>query len=499
MTRKPYRPAARAVLVAPEIVTAVVASVHDAFALRIPRAPRVGTGLDQDAVLLDLLSLRPSSRRIRRSNNDPVNVRRSFAPPATIGVVGATSPFAVRGPQAPPRTELSAMTEPAPEMLDLVADRPLTALADIAFARLDTFAAWDPATEAPPELVFLRAEGADIKARLAPLVDSDSAGVLYALGVPIVASGIIAGFFAGFVGSELWQDPDMVDRWRAILGRLRSLAEDVVFLEEQAELDLPLVERLLCECLDTAAHRLDAWVTSLATARLAATRDQPSGLRTGAYGWLVDVAPAEPAHRIASDGYLVAPSLHHATTAAVLRSGWLAHSNQDAFAVNLTSRRVRSALALLDGVRSGQDLAALLAAREALGSGRSAARSCCVLATDAVTGTGSTATPDPHSLAGLVVDAWTESVPWEGREPGTAEEVAAFAFHAARPGARAPQALLLAVPPDRSRGWRMQDVHAVIEETFDLARIRALDLIDLPEMRGPLPLEQPFMVGFGEL
>ncbi|MFE3637583.1 hypothetical protein [Streptomyces sp. NPDC059168] len=330
----------------------------------------MGTGLDQDAVLLDLLSRLPSSRRIRRSNNDPVNVRRSFAPPATIGVVGATSPFAVRGPQAPPRTELSAMTEPAPEMLDLVADRPLTALADIAFARLDTFAAWDPATEAPPELVFLGAEGADIKARLAPLVDSDSAGVLYALGVPIVASGIIAGFFAGFVGSELWQDPDMVDRWRAILGRLRSLAEDVVFLEEQAELDLPLVESLLSECLDTTAHRLDAWVTSLATARLAATRqDQPSGLRTGAYGWLVDVAPAEPAHRIASDGYLVAPSLHHATTAAVLRSGWLAHSNQDAFAVNLTSRRVRSALALLDGVRSGQDLAALLAAREALGAG----------------------------------------------------------------------------------------------------------------------------------
>ena len=134
------------------------------------------------------------------------------------------------------------------------------------------------------------------------------------------------------------------------------------------------------------------------------------------------------------------------------------------------------------------------AASSALGSGRSAVRSCCVLATDSTD-----SVLDPRSVAGLVTDAWTETVPSQGRQPGTAEEVAAIAFKADRPGARAPHALLLAVPPDRSRGWRMQDVHAVIEETLDLTRIRTLDLGDLPEMRGPLPLEGPFTVPFREL
>ena len=132
-------------------------------------------------------------------------------------------------------------------------------------------------------------------------------------------------------------------------------------LEEQAVIDLPGVERLLCECLDTTTHRVDAWVTSLATARLQRTREeQPAGLRTGAYGWLADVEPLEPGRRTAGDGYIVAPSLHHATTAAVLRSGWLAHSDRRALAVNLTSARVRRALALLDGAHAGQPLEALL-------------------------------------------------------------------------------------------------------------------------------------------
>ena len=349
--------------VAREIVTSV-ASVHDAFALRVPRAPRLGSGPDQDAVLLDLLSRRPASRRVRRTSKDPVNPNRSVAPPATIGVVGAGSTFAHRGPQAPPRTEIVAAVDPTPEMLGLVADRPLTALAAISTHGLEMFTAWDPATEDVPDLSFLRPERDQIKARLAPLVDSDAAGLLYALGVPILLDGIFSGFFAGFVTQQLPEDPEIVDRWRAMLNRHAILAEDVVFLEQLAETDLPLVEQLLCEGLDITTHRLDAWVTSLATARLHRIRqDQPAGLRTGAYGWLVDVAPMEPDHRTAGDGYLVAPSLHHATTAAVLRSGWLAHSNREAFAVNLTSRRVRLALSLVDGVRSGQDLAALLGYR----------------------------------------------------------------------------------------------------------------------------------------
>ena len=57
---------------------------------------------------------------------------------------------------------------------------------------------------------------------------------------------------------------------------------------------------------------------------------------------------------------MVTPSLHHATTAAVLRSGWQAHSDRKAFAVDIQSARVRRAQAMIEGVRAGQTVGALL-------------------------------------------------------------------------------------------------------------------------------------------
>ncbi len=66
-----------------------------------------------------------------------------------------------------------------------------------------------------------------------------------------------------------------------------------------------------------------------------------------------------------NQGYIHAPSVNHASTAALLRSGYESHklnpgSNADAFAVNLSSDRVRRALSFLEGIRNGQELAALL-------------------------------------------------------------------------------------------------------------------------------------------
>jgi len=60
-----------------------------------------------------------------------------------------------------------------------------------------------------------------------------------------------------------------------------------------------------------------------------------------------------------------APSLAHATTAAVLRSGYLTHrgGSLPAMEIDLTSDRVRLGLHLLDGVRVGQPLGALLGYR----------------------------------------------------------------------------------------------------------------------------------------
>ena len=91
---------------------------------------------------------------------------------------------------------------------------------------------------------------------------------------------------------------------------------------------------------------------------------RPDGARLGGYGVLEDVRPSPLAEPL-SHGYIHAPSLGQAATAAVLRSGYLAHRReQDSpLAVDLSSRRVRLALGLLEGVRAGQPLAAILGYR----------------------------------------------------------------------------------------------------------------------------------------
>lgn len=143
---------------------------------------------------------------------------------------------------------------------------------------------------------------------------------------------------------------------------------------------------LLGEALDLASHRLDAWITSLATRRLAEMRAvTPTGITLGAYGVVEDLVlgpnhgpppvpgsgePGGPGAYMTDTrggGYIHAPSLAQAATAAVLRAGQIAHAQRDpasaALAIDLSSARVRAALALLDGVRQGQSLGALLGYR----------------------------------------------------------------------------------------------------------------------------------------
>ena len=67
-------------------------------------------------------------------------------------------------------------------------------------------------------------------------------------------------------------------------------------------------------------------------------------------------------------GFIHTPSLTQASAVAILRSGHLAHSSgdqmpNDLLAIDLSSERVRLATWLLDGVRQGQPLGALLGYR----------------------------------------------------------------------------------------------------------------------------------------
>jgi hypothetical protein len=148
-----------------------------------------------------------------------------------------------------------------------------------------------------------------------------------------------------------------------------------------ADVDPGRLELLLRETLGLSAGRLDAWVTSLASKRLKDLRAAgAAGVHLGAYGWVEDLRPDiglqpaksppnEPAGlwtSTANKGFMHAPSLNHATTASLLRSGYLSHNaggRGDAVAVSLTSERVREAAWLLDGIREGQPLGALLGYR----------------------------------------------------------------------------------------------------------------------------------------
>ncbi len=115
--------------------------------------------------------------------------------------------------------------------------------------------------------------------------------------------------------------------------------------------------------LDLFSSRMDAWFTSFAAARLDELRaDRPLGTHLGCYGWVEDLRP-DIGPGADSLGYIAAPSLAHAVSAALLRSGREAHRAEDAFDLDLSSARTREALKLLEGVAAGQPLAALLGYR----------------------------------------------------------------------------------------------------------------------------------------
>ena len=151
-------------------------------------------------------------------------------------------------------------------------------------------------------------------------------------------------------------------------------------LKEIAAID-SLQERrlLLCETLDCCSHRLDAWITAAAARRLSDLRTLGGqGAFIGAYGWLEDIAlvPSQPAGQIdgretlqapGDGGYIHAPGMTHAVAAGILRSARLSHRsgdpNDDAMDIDVSSARMRDAASVLDGMRRGQSLGALLGYR----------------------------------------------------------------------------------------------------------------------------------------
>jgi hypothetical protein len=133
------------------------------------------------------------------------------------------------------------------------------------------------------------------------------------------------------------------------------------------------LERLFTETLDAVSHRLDAWIGSLANRRLVEMqrrRETRAGCFVGAYGWVEKLKPENAktvtvggqTMRTTPGGYVQGPSMAHASTAAVLRNAYLTHLGETTspYAIDLSSSQVRMGRFILDSVRNGQAVGAVL-------------------------------------------------------------------------------------------------------------------------------------------
>lgn len=171
---------------------------------------------------------------------------------------------------------------------------------------------------------------------------------------------------------------------------LNELIEALTFLQLTPTARL---ERVFAEHIDCCHYRLDAWKLGLINYRLIEQRrlgnnEWSRGIYLGAYGWLEEVRPEnkqlqkaelgsalqkifnpEGKQELVTDnsnlGYMHAPSLDQAATAAILRNAYdtnktSVNPKDNPFLVDISSERVRLASSFLEGIRNGQSLSALL-------------------------------------------------------------------------------------------------------------------------------------------
>jgi hypothetical protein len=226
-------------------------------------------------------------------------------------------------------------------------------------------------------------------------------------------TGTVAGASASSVSGSRWEplyqheaaitgNPaltvgDYIPTQLTTLTATAYLRRQVEALEHLRDLPTAALERCLTEHIDLCTYRLDAWYGGLMSRHLESLRYETSGegepppartgVHLGAWGYLEQVRPqdrdlapvelpddldaifnadpaAPPLTRDATNqGYLHAPSLNHAVTAAILRNGYLSNAtpaNPSSLAVNLSSERVRMALSVIEGLKADQSMGALL-------------------------------------------------------------------------------------------------------------------------------------------
>lgn len=121
-------------------------------------------------------------------------------------------------------------------------------------------------------------------------------------------------------------------------------------------------ELLVSEFMDAFTHRIDIWYTAMMSYLI--KNQSAHSLKAGCYGWVFNLknTSSVPA---AKGEYLMAPSIQHALTGAVLRSAYLQTKKDPVdthMCINLTSMRARQALRMVDGLKAGMSTGLILGA-----------------------------------------------------------------------------------------------------------------------------------------
>ncbi len=209
------------------------------------------------------------------------------------------------------------------------------------------------------------------------------------VGAPHWVERMLWGIYKS-LGNEttVWNFIDAAPSRRAeLLGASSEAGAVVSKMHDLRTLNPRELERYMLYTLDVCSHRLDAWVSAFAAARIGGYSRPPvqDEQGQGAYyqpmAYMGGYAVVENLRRKTrqsagiegrqaerddvAGGYLHTPSLGHAHAAAVLRNAYLSNRNSDAqqYAIDLSSSRARKARQVLDEMREGQPLGAIFGYR----------------------------------------------------------------------------------------------------------------------------------------
>lgn len=236
-----------------------------------------------------------------------------------------------------------------------------------------------------PELMAMRTEPTFVHIAEAPGTTESRFGALYKTESRITGSPSL--LVSDYISQQLFIAPEAA-----------NFAAEINALQVLVNASTAELERAFAGHIDTCSYRYDAWLLGLVNQHIQAqvaakaATQQERGLYLGAYAWAEDLHPSTDQLVVAqlpadlapkfpgtvplmsdseNGGFIHAPSIPHADAAAVLRAGFVAAqpggANSGDLSVNLSSDRVRVALALIEGIRNGQSLGALLGCQFELG------------------------------------------------------------------------------------------------------------------------------------